>query len=73
MRILLFNNLEAELVRERISKKELAYFLGISVPSLYFKLNGKREFTLKEMERIIRLFETYGKKLTLDYLFEKSY
>ena len=51
----IYPNLEAELARAGIEKKDLAAVLGISKNTLYSRLNGKTELTLSEA-RIIRAY-----------------
>lgn len=63
----LFPNLIAEMARIGINKSELAQIIGISVSSIYSKLNGKTNFTLEDMEKISARFQ-----MSLDYLFTKD-
>lgn len=49
----IYPNLEAELARASINKKELAAIIGVSKNTLYSRLNGKTDLTLSEA-RIIR-------------------
>ena len=44
----MFNNLEAELKRKRVTRVNLAEGIGISTTALSAKLNGKNRFTLDE-------------------------
>ena len=60
---MLYKNIKAEMGRHDLTIKELATNLGLSTNSVSFKLNGKREFTLSEIERIASLFDC-----SLDYL-----
>lgn len=60
---MLYPNIKAEMGRHGLTIKELATNLGLSTNSVSFKLNGKREFTLSEIERIACLFGC-----SLDYL-----
>lgn len=50
---------------KRVTKRELAAFLGITRKTLSGKLCGETEFTLWEMERIGVFFPGF----TLDHLF----
>lgn len=52
----MFFNLRAEMARKHINQLEIAVVLGISVKSVSNKMNGKSEFTRKEMFLIKRLF-----------------
>lgn len=63
----LFPNLLIELKHNRYSQKGLARYIGISEKSISKKLNGKTEFTLKEMEAIQSVFSS----CSLDYLFTR--
>lgn len=58
-----YPNIKAEMGRHNITIKELAQNLKLSTNSVSFKLNGKREFTLSEIEEIANLFNC-----SLDYL-----
>lgn len=60
---MMYPNIKAEMGRHNLTIKELATNLGLSTNSVSFKLNGKREFTLSEIERIACLFDC-----SLDYL-----
>ena len=61
-----YPNLLAELTRNGYSYHAFAKVLGISVPSLSNKMNGKTDFTLREAMEIMDLFN-----LKIRYLFEK--
>ena len=72
-REIIFNNLEAELIRARLIKGVLASMLGISVGSMSSKFTGKTEFTLDEMLKIKEILESLNSKTyKLDDLFERS-
>lgn len=60
---MLYPNIRVEMKRHDLTLKELATNLGLSTKSITFKLNGKREFTLSEIERIANMFGC-----SLDYL-----
>lgn len=60
---MLYPNIKAEMGRHNITIKELAANLGLSTNSVSFKLSGKREFTLSEIEHIACIFGC-----SLDYL-----
>lgn len=60
---MLYPNIRAEMGRRKITIRELAEGLGLSASTVSSKLNGKREFTLSEIERIARMFDC-----SLDYL-----
>lgn len=58
-----YPNIKAEMGRHNLTIKEMAGNLGLSSNSVSFKLSGKREFTLSEIERIANMFSC-----SLDYL-----
>lgn len=62
----MFPNLDAEMVRRRITRGMLAEYLHITPTTLSMKLNGKAILTLDEC---IRIRDIIDKKLTIDYLF----
>lgn len=61
----MFNNLNAEMARKKLSMKALAEKTGINYESLKNKLSGATEFKRSEMLRIKEEFPEYS----LDYLF----
>ena len=61
----MFRNLLMEIAGSHMLKKDLATQLGISVKALGNKLNGKNEFTRKEMICICKLFSR-----SMSYLFD---
>ena len=72
-REIIFYNLEAELLRAKINKAELAAMIEISTGSMSSKFTGKTEFNLDEMLSIKERLESYtGQEFTLDYLFERG-
>lgn len=72
-REIIFYNLEAELLRAKINKAELAAKIGISSGSMSSKFNGKTEFNLNEMLQIREILKSYtGRELKLDDLFERG-
>ena len=72
-RDIIFCNLEAEITRAKLTKAELARYIGISVGSVSLKFNGKSEFTLPEMLDIQKQLEKVtGQSFTLDYLFKRG-
>ena len=58
-----YPNVRAEMSRHGKTIQDIAKYLGLSTNSVSFKLNGKREFTLKEVENLASLFNC-----SLDYL-----
>lgn len=72
-REIIFCNLEAELLRAKLTKAELAAMIGISGGSMSSKFNGKTEFTLNEILLIKERLEALnGQPYTIDKLFERS-
>ena len=65
----MFLNLENELRKHHLTKRAYAKFLNISNKTLFNKMNGITDFTLKEMKRSIN-FISSETPLTIDYLFE---
>lgn len=62
---MVYRNIKAEMSRNNITIKKLANMLNVSPNSIGFKINGKREFTLSEIESIANIFGC-----SLDYLVE---
>lgn len=60
-----FPNLLVEMKRKRCSQKNLAEHIGTSYSSLRNKLNGRNQFTLREM----RAIQDFFADCSLDYLF----
>lgn len=52
-----FNNLDAEMSRKRITQEELAIRIGINPSTLSQKMTGKREFSLTEAKKIKHVLE----------------
>ena len=72
-REIIFYNLEAELLRAKLTKAELAAMIGISVGSMSSKFTGKTEFTLNEIVLIKERLEALnGQPYTIDKLFERG-
>ena len=59
-------NLEAEMVRKGLSKKDIAEILGIRIATVYNKLSGKHPFTLDEA---LKIRNKHFPDFTLEYLF----
>jgi len=72
-REIIFYNLEAELLRAKLTKADLAAMVGISYGSMSSKFTGKTEFNLGEMLIIKEKLEALSSKVfTLDYLFMRG-
>ena len=63
-------NLEAELARKNISKRDFAKHLQIDYSTLFRKLAGQSPFTIAEAFKTIRLLET--DTTAIEYLFESA-
>lgn len=66
----MYLNLKAEMARNSWKMRDLAKASGISTPSLSQKINGKRDFRLKEARAIRKALGC--EDLTLDFLFEEA-
>ncbi len=64
----MFNNLEAEMARKKITQKELAKILHISSSTMSDKMTGKQDFKLKECKIIVEYFDN---QFSIDYLFKE--
>lgn len=58
-----YPNIKAEMGRNHFTLHQLASDLNLSANSVLFKLEGKQEFTLSEIEKMASLFHC-----SLDYL-----
>ena len=61
-----YSNLEAEIARKGVSKKEIAETLGVRLATVYNKLKGKCPFTLDEA---FKIRNKHFPDFTLEYLF----
>lgn len=59
-------NLEAEMKRKRISRKNIADLLGVSYRTIHSRFNGESEWRYSEC---VKVRDTYFPDKTLDYLF----
>lgn len=64
---MIYNNLEAELKRNSITREKLAEILGIGISSVSQKMTGKYDFTLSEAKTIAKTFGT-----SIDFLFSEQ-
>lgn len=64
----MFNNLKAEMARNGIEVNVLAKELGISRVALSSRINGRTEFKMTEVNKILEMFPN----LTFEYLFERG-
>lgn len=65
----MYRNLKAEMVRNKISNKDIADLLGLRTATISDKINGKFPFKLWEAFKIKNYFFP---SLTIDYLFDAS-
>lgn len=63
----MYRNLEAEMVRHDISRKDIAKFLNLRYATIVQKLNGTYSFKLNEAMLIKKEFFP---DLTMEYLFQ---
>ena len=63
----MYPNLNAEIGRKSLLKKDIAEFLNISTSALRLKLIGQKNFTLDEAFKIVELL---GGNLSIEYLFK---
>lgn len=64
----MFNNLQAEMARRNVTGRDLAKMIGVTELTLYNKLNGQREFKLKDMEAIKNALKIDA---PMEYLFKR--
>lgn len=67
----MFTNLKVEMLKAKIDVNELAEELELTPASVYQKMNGKCQWTLKQMEITKQLLENkLNRTLNLEYLFK---
>lgn len=59
-------NLEAEMTRKRISRRDVAELLGVTYRTIHSRFNGESEWTLSEC---LKIRDTYFPDMRLEYLF----
>lgn len=64
-----FPNLEAEMARMGIQRKDLAEKLGVRPATISDKINGKFPFTLDE---VVAIKKSFFPNLSLEYLFSNE-
>lgn len=62
----MFGNLAAEMARRKLSGKDICQKVSMSYGSWKSKINGKSDFTRKEM---LCIKKNFFPNMTLDYLF----
>lgn len=65
----MYTNLQAEMVRNNIKRKDFAAFLGVRQATICDKMNGKYSFKLSEAFKIKNKFFP---DLTMEYLFKND-
>lgn len=65
----MYRNLEAEMVRKGIKRKDISELLNVRYATVVQKLNGKYKFNLDEA---LIIKENCFPELSVEYLFEKS-
>jgi DNA-binding XRE family transcriptional regulator len=65
----MYRNLEAEMIREGVTRKDLAEALGVRYATVIDKLKGRYSFTLDEAFIIRNKFFPH---LSFEYLFERN-
>lgn len=64
----MFNNLNAEIARKGLMKKDIAKAIGITPSALRLKMIGKKRFYIDEAYKIAQLLEN----ASIEYLFKKE-
>ena len=64
------NVLRGEMAKYRVTIAQLAEVVGISANSMSAKLNGKVDFTLSEIRKILAFFNAKGENHTVETLFD---
>lgn len=65
----MYHNLEAEIARNEIKRKDVAEALGISEKTLYNKIHGESEFSISEC---LTIKDMFFPELELEQLFKKG-
>lgn len=63
----MYKNLEAEMAREKVTRKDLADLLDVRYATVIDKLKGRFSFTLDEA---FKIRNRYFSNLSFEYLFE---
>lgn len=59
-------NLEAEMTRKRISRRDIAELLGVTYRTIHSRFNGESEWTLSEC---LKIRDSCFPDMNLEYLF----
>ncbi len=65
----MYENLNAEIGRKGLKRKDIAEKLNISTSALLLKIKGETKFTLDEAFKMV---EMLGGNLSVEYLFKKE-
>ena len=65
----MYPNLDAEMAREGLKRRDLAWIFNNRIATVSDKLNGKSPLLLDEA---VKIRDAYFPNLTLDYLFERK-
>lgn len=65
----MYRNLEAEMVRHSISRKDVATFLNVRYATVIDKLSGRYQFRLDEA---LNIKQKLFPKLSIEYLFQSD-
>ena len=60
------DNLEAEMKRKKISRLDIAKFLGVSYRTIHSRFNGDAQW---EYSECVRIRDTFFPECSLEYLF----
>ena len=60
-------NLEAEMMRSKVSRYDIAKTLGVTYRTILSRFSGKSKWGYEEC---VKIRDTYFKDMTLEYLFE---
>lgn len=67
----MFTNLKIEMLKANVDVNDLSRELKLTTASVYLKINGKSQWTLKQMEITKQYLESkLNKTLNLEYLFK---
>lgn len=67
MQMLNLRNLEAEMKRKGISRRDIAYTLNVSYRTAHSKFNGESEWSYTDC---VKVRDKYFPDMTLEYLFQ---
>ncbi len=65
-----FAKLRGRMVEKSVSAEDLAHQIGMARPALSLRLNGKRQFRLNEVERIVAALDIPADKIAAYFFTE---